>query len=82
MILPWPAGVPKPLSAPPLTDAPSDGPPVIRWIEKNCRCGEGDHWGEPVRLELFQKLFLCQLFEKRPDGPQSLPARPARSPKG
>jgi phage terminase large subunit-like protein len=67
-VLPWPDDVPKPLSAPPLTDAPSDGPKVIRWIERNCRCGEGDHWGEPVRLQLFQKLFLCQLFELRPNG--------------
>jgi phage terminase large subunit-like protein len=66
--LPWPADVPKPLSAPPLTDAPSDGPKVIAWIERNCVYGEGDHWGEPVRLQLFQKLFLCWLYEKKPDG--------------
>ncbi len=31
-------------------------------------CGEGDHFGEPVKLQTFQKLFLCMLFEKRPDG--------------
>jgi hypothetical protein len=55
--LPWPASVPAPLSAPPLTDAPSDGPKVIRWIERNCVCGEGDHFGERVKLETFQKLF-------------------------
>ncbi|HWS94468.1 MAG TPA: terminase large subunit, partial [Mycobacterium sp.] len=66
--LPWPTGVPKPLSAPPLTDAPSDGPRAANWIQRNCVYGEGDHWGEPVRLETFQKLFLCWLFEKRPDG--------------
>ena len=66
--VPWPEGVPKPLSAPALTDAPSDGPRVIRWIESNCVFGEGDHFGEPVRLQLFQKLFLCWLFEKRSDG--------------
>ena len=66
--LPWPADVPKPLSAPPLTDAPSDGPKVIAWIERNCVYGEGDHWGEPVGLELFQKIFLCWLYEKKPDG--------------
>lgn len=66
--LPWPAGVPKPLSAPPLTDAPSDGPRVIKWIERNCVFGEGDRFGEPVRLELFQKIFLIWLFEKSPDG--------------
>ncbi|OBJ00367.1 hypothetical protein A5660_25070 [Mycobacterium alsense] len=66
--LPWPSGVPKPLSAPPLTDAPSDGPKVATWIENNCVYGEGDAWGEPVRLELFEKLFLIWLYEKRPDG--------------
>jgi phage terminase large subunit-like protein len=66
--LSWPAGIPEPLSRPPLTDAPSDGPKVIAWIEGNCVYGEGDHWGEPVRLETFEKLFLCWLFELRPDG--------------
>jgi hypothetical protein len=67
-LLSWPTTVPRPLSCPPLTDAPSDGPAVISWIEANCRHGEGDHWGERVKLELFQKLFLCWLYEKRPDG--------------
>lgn len=67
-VLPWPAGIPKPLSAPPLTTARSDGPKVIRWIEKHCRYGEGDRFGRPVRLELFQKLFLIWLFELKPDG--------------
>jgi phage terminase large subunit-like protein/intein/homing endonuclease len=67
-VLPWPDGVPKPLSAPPLTNAPSDGPKVIRWIEANCVYGEGDRFGEPVKLELFQRIFLTFLFEKRPDG--------------
>lgn len=66
--LPWPTGVPVPLSSPPLTTAPSDGPRVIRWIEQNCRYGEGDKFGQPVRLELYQKLFLIWLFELRPDG--------------
>jgi len=67
-VIPWPQNVPVPLSAPPLTDAISDGPKVIRWIERNCVFGEGDRWGQPVRLETFQKLFLCWLFEKRSDG--------------
>jgi phage terminase large subunit-like protein len=68
-VIPWPQNVvPTPLSAPPLTDAPSDGPKVTRWIERNCVFGEGDHFGEPVKLETFEKLFLIWLFEKRPDG--------------
>lgn len=66
--LPWPESVPEPASHPPLTDAPSDGPKVIRWIERNCRYGEGDRFGQPVKLELFQKLFLIWLFELREDG--------------
>ncbi|MGO8770094.1 terminase TerL endonuclease subunit [Mycobacterium sp.] len=67
-VLPWPAGVPQPLSAPPLTDAASDGPKVIRWIERNCVFGEGDKFGQPVKLETFEKIFLIWLFEKRSDG--------------
>ncbi len=30
--------------------------------------GEGDHFGERVRLELFEQLFLTWLFELRPNG--------------
>jgi phage terminase large subunit-like protein len=66
--LPWPGDVPKPLSAPPWTDAPSDGPKVVRWIERNCVFGEGDKFGQPVKLETFQKVFLTWLFELRSDG--------------
>lgn len=67
-LLSWPSNVPEPLSAPRLTDAPSDGPRVIKWIENNLVFGEGDRWGEPVRLETFEKIFLIWLFELRPDG--------------
>jgi phage terminase large subunit-like protein len=66
--LQWPASVPRPLSAPPLTDAPSDGGKVIAWIERHCVQGPGDYFGKPVKLEMFQKLFLTMLFELRPDG--------------
>jgi phage terminase large subunit-like protein len=66
--LAWPAGVPVPLSSPPLTNARSEGPAVINWIQANCIYGDGDSYGKPVRLDLFQKLFLCQLFELRSDG--------------
>jgi hypothetical protein len=67
-LLSWPTTVPRPLSCPPITDADSDGPKVIRWIEANCVYGEGDTFGEPVKLQLFQKIFLIWLFELRPDG--------------
>jgi hypothetical protein len=64
----WPTDCPEPISHPPITDAPSDGEKVIRWIERFCVCGVGDKFGEPVKLELFQRLLLCWLFEKRPGG--------------
>jgi hypothetical protein len=48
-VLPWPKDVPKPLSAPAFTNAPSDGPKVISWIERNCVYGEGDKFGDPIR---------------------------------
>ena len=67
-VLSWPPGVPQPLSSPPLTNARSDGPKVIRWIERHCRYGEGDRFGQAVTLELFQKLFLIWLFELKADG--------------
>jgi phage terminase large subunit-like protein len=67
-LLSWPTTIPKPLSCPPLTDAKSEGPAVISWIERHCRFGEGDRYGEPVILELFQKILLCWIFELRPDG--------------
>ncbi|MDO2354666.1 terminase TerL endonuclease subunit [Mycobacterium avium] len=66
--IPWPPGVPKPLSCPAFTDAPSDGPKVARWIERNCVYTSGPKFGQPVKLEVFQRIFLIWLFEKRPDG--------------
>jgi phage terminase large subunit-like protein len=41
---------------------------VISWVEERCCFGEGDHYGEPARLELFEKIFLYWLFEKRLNG--------------
>ena len=60
--------MPEPISHPPLTTAPSTGSQVAAWIEHYCVYGEGDHYGEQVRLELFEKLYLIWLFELRPDG--------------
>jgi len=80
--IPWPDGVAKPLSHPALTTAPSDGPKVIRWIEKNCRYGEGDRFGQPVRLDMFQKIFLIWLFELKPDGSRRYRRAMLEVPKG
>lgn len=58
----------RPLSAPPPTDAPTEGPQVCRWIETHCRYGEGDKFGQPVRLEPFQRYVLYLLYELNEDG--------------
>ncbi|MEY9944897.1 terminase TerL endonuclease subunit [Kitasatospora sp. GAS1066B] len=81
-VLPWPAAVPKPLSAPALTAARSDGPKVARWIERHLRYGEGDKFGQPVRLEPFQKIFLHWLFELKADGTRRYRRALLQVPKG
>jgi phage terminase large subunit-like protein len=62
----------EPLSAPPLGDpkAPRyrDGRKACRFIEANCRHGEGDKFGQPVRLDPFQKGIVLRLLELRDDG--------------
>jgi phage terminase large subunit-like protein len=58
----------RPLSAPPRSTAPTLGPQVCRWIEANCVLGEGDHFGEPVRLRRWQKALLYSLYELTPTG--------------
>lgn len=47
---------------------PTEGQRVCRFIERNCRLGEGDYYGEPVKLRRWQKKFLYQLYELKPDG--------------
>lgn len=42
---------------------PTLGPAVCRWIERNLVHGEGDHFGEPFRLEAWQKRILYRLYE-------------------
>jgi phage terminase large subunit-like protein len=46
---------------------PSHGKRVCAWIERNCLYGEGDWYGEPVRLRAFQKRFIYRLYEYDPD---------------
>ena len=59
----------KPLSAPaPLGDAPTDGPKVIKFIESHCRYGEGDNFGQPVRLDPWEKAIINHLYRLNPDG--------------
>ena len=81
-----PAPSAKPLSAPPFGD-PSEtkyalGRRVVAWIQRNCVYGEGDKFGQPVKLEAFQARFLLQLFETRPDGSRRYRRALFESPKG
>ncbi len=65
---PTSAEVCRPLSAPPPSTAPTLGPQVVRWIEANCVLGEGDHFGQPVRLRRWQKALIYRLYELTPTG--------------
>lgn len=62
----------SPLYASPVETAdgrilPTHGPFVCRWIETNCVNGEGDYFGEPIRLRRFQRRFLYRLYEYYPE---------------
>ncbi len=63
-----------PLSAPPFVGDPAKdkryrvGREVVRWIQANCIYGEGDKFGQPVRLDPFQIRFILQLYELKPNG--------------
>lgn len=39
---------------------------VCAWIEKHCVYGEGDYFGQPVRLLRFQKQLVYWLYEYHP----------------
>ncbi|MEU3899747.1 terminase TerL endonuclease subunit [Streptomyces sp. NPDC045251] len=56
----------RPLSAPRSLGWPTHGPVVCRWIERHCVYGEGDYFGQPVRLLRFQRQFLYWLYEYNP----------------
>jgi phage terminase large subunit-like protein len=50
------------------TPRPTKGPRVCRFIEKHCVLGEGDYFGQPVRLTRWQKRLIYRLYELNPDG--------------
>lgn len=56
----------KPLSAPRDLGWPSHGPLVCRWIQTHCVYGEGDYFGQPVRLQRWQKAIVYWLYEYNP----------------
>lgn len=45
---------------------PSEGGLACQWIEDNCICGEGDWYGQPLRLRLDQQRFLYRWYEYCP----------------
>lgn len=56
----------RPLSAPISLGWPSHGRIVCAWIEQHCVYGEGDYFGQPVRLQRWQKQILYWLYEYNP----------------
>lgn len=46
---------------------PSEGATAVRWIEDNCICGEGDWYGQPIRLRDDQRAFLFRWYEYCPN---------------
>lgn len=48
--------------------APTLGPDVCRWIERNLVHGEGDYYGKPFRLRAWQRRFIWRAYELQPDG--------------
>lgn len=46
---------------------PSEGATACDWIEEFCICGEGDWYGQPMRLRPDQQRFLYRWYEYCPD---------------
>ncbi|HEX6969434.1 MAG TPA: hypothetical protein VF174_11585 [Micromonosporaceae bacterium] len=46
---------------------PTQGALACRWIEDNCICGEGDFYGQRIRLRLDQQRFLYRWYEYCPE---------------
>jgi phage terminase large subunit-like protein len=45
---------------------PTEGQTAVEWIEDNCICGEGDWYGQPMKLRLDQQRFLYRWYEYCP----------------
>jgi len=45
---------------------PSHGGLAVDWIQRYCICGEGDYFGQPIRLRLDQQKFLWRWYEYCP----------------
>jgi phage terminase large subunit-like protein len=47
---------------------PTLGPLVCKWIEANLVHGEGDYYGQPIKLRTWQRAFIYECYELLPDG--------------
>ena len=47
---------------------PTKGARVVKFIEKFCVHGEGDYFGEPFKLDDWQKAIIYELYEQNSDG--------------
>ena len=47
---------------------PTKGARVVKFIEKFCVHGEGDFFGEPFKLDDWQKAIIYELYEQNSDG--------------
>jgi len=47
---------------------PTKGARVVKFIEKFCVHGEGDYFGEPFKLDDWQKAIIYELYEQNTDG--------------
>ena len=46
----------------------SRGGRVVKFIENFCVHGEGDYFGQPFKLDLWQQALIYNLYELKPDG--------------
>lgn len=46
---------------------PTHGGLAVQWIQDNCICGEGDFYGQPIKLRADQQLFLWRWYEYCPN---------------
>lgn len=72
------------VAAPPAPPAlaPTLGPQVCRWIERNLVHAEGDYFGKPFRLRPRQRRFIYRAYELRPDGSRQFSRALLGLPKG
>lgn len=59
---------PRPSAPPTPTLAPTLGPSVCKWIERNLVHGQGDYLGKPWVLRPWERAMLYRAYELKPNG--------------